>query len=108
MARPRLIAWCRDHGWGWRLRCKQDLRVFDNGGETTLADCFARGEHRLEDVALTGKRARTHVAMVHADGQGRAMDHCYVRSSDARACARLRPALGHRGCAAGARKEGSR
>src|SRR3954449_519392 len=25
---PALIAWCRDHGWGWRLRCKQDLRVF--------------------------------------------------------------------------------
>jgi hypothetical protein len=23
----------------------------------------------MEDVALTGKRARTHVAMVHADGQ---------------------------------------
>ena len=66
---PAVIAWCRDHGWGWRLRCKQDLRVFDNGGETTLAECFARGEHRLEDVALTGKRARTHVAMVHADGQ---------------------------------------
>jgi len=67
---PALIAWCRDHGWGWRLRCKQDLRVFDhNGGETTLAECFARGEHRLEDIALTGKRARTHVAMVHADGQ---------------------------------------
>src|SRR3954470_14567346 len=36
---PALIAWCRDHGWGWRLRCKQDLRVFDNGGETTLAEC---------------------------------------------------------------------
>ncbi len=60
---PALIAWCRDHGWGWRLRCKQDLRVFDhNGGETTLAECFARGEHRLEDVALTGKRARPPVA----------------------------------------------
>jgi hypothetical protein len=67
---PALIAWCRDHGWGWRLRCKQDLRVFDhNGGETTLAECFAHGKHRLENVALTGKRARTHVAMVHADGQ---------------------------------------
>ena len=66
---PALIAWCRDHGWGWRLRCKQDLRVFDNGRETTLADCFARGEHGLEDIELTGKRARTHVAMVHADGQ---------------------------------------
>jgi hypothetical protein len=66
---PALIAWCRDHGWGWRLRCKQDLLVFDNGGETTLAECFARREHRLEDIELTGKRARTHVAMVHADGQ---------------------------------------
>jgi hypothetical protein len=66
---PALIAWCRDNGWGWRLRCKQDLLVFDNNGETTLADCFARGEHRLENVELTGKRARTHVAMVHADGQ---------------------------------------
>src|SRR4051794_4324963 len=66
---PALIGWCRDNGWGWRLRCKQDLLVFDNGSETTLAACFARGEHRLEDVALTGKRARTHVAMVHADGQ---------------------------------------
>src|SRR3954454_23810991 len=63
-----LIAWCRDHGWGWRLRCKQDLRVFDNGGETNLAECFACGEHRLEDVELTGKRARTHVAMLHAEG----------------------------------------
>src|SRR3954451_19827527 len=66
---PALIAWCRDHGWGWRLRCKQDLLVFDNGGETTLAECFARGEHRLDDVELTGKRARTHVAMVHEEGQ---------------------------------------
>lgn len=66
---PALIAWCRDHGWGWRLRCKQDLRVFDhNGGGTTLADCFARGEHRLENVALTGQRARTHVAMLQEEG----------------------------------------
>src|SRR3954463_12991168 len=103
---PALIAWCRDHGWGWRLRCKQDLRVFDNGHETTLAECFACGEHRLEDVALTGKRARTkrartHVAMVQEDGAGRrpgrTMDHRHVRASHARACARLRPALGHRG-----------
>ncbi len=37
---PALIEWCRDQGWGWRLRCKQDLLVFDrDGGETTLADC---------------------------------------------------------------------
>jgi len=65
---PALMAWCRDRGWGWRLRCKQDLLVFQDGGETTLADCFARGDHMLEDVELTEKRVRTHVAMLHEAG----------------------------------------
>jgi hypothetical protein len=65
---PALIEWCRDQGWGWRLRCKQDLLVFDNAGETTLAECFARGEHMLKDIELTEKRARTHVAMLHEEG----------------------------------------
>jgi len=64
---PALIDWCREKGW--RLRCKQDLLVFDqNGGETTLKDCFARGDHMLNDVALTEKRARTNIAMVHEEG----------------------------------------
>ena len=40
---PALIAWCREQDWGWRLRLKQDLLVFEAGGETTLAECFARG-----------------------------------------------------------------
>src|SRR3982751_3131338 len=61
---PALIAWCRVQGWDWRLRLKQDLLVFEAGGETTLADCFTRGEHLLRDIALTGKRVRTNVAMV--------------------------------------------
>src|SRR3712207_9476932 len=26
---PALIAWCRGHGWGWRLSGKQELRVVD-------------------------------------------------------------------------------
>jgi len=66
---PALIQWCRDQGWGWRLRCKQDLLVFaQNGGETTLADCFERGEFMLTDVKLTEKRARTNIAMLHEEG----------------------------------------
>src|SRR5215210_909695 len=32
---PALIAWCRAQDWGWRLRLKQDLLVFEAGGETT-------------------------------------------------------------------------
>src|SRR4051812_17466261 len=54
--------------WDWRLRLKQDLLVFEDGGETTLAACFRRGEHRLRDIELTGKRVRTNVAMVHEAG----------------------------------------
>src|SRR4051794_29067299 len=47
--------------------CRHAL-VFEAGGETTLADCFTRGEHRLSDVELTEQRARTHVAMVREAG----------------------------------------
>src|ERR1051325_1032435 len=65
---PALIAWCRAQGWDWRLRLKQDLLVFEQGGETPLAACFARGEHLLRDVELTEQRVRTHVAMVHEAG----------------------------------------
>ena len=65
---PDLIAWCSGQGWDWRLRLKRDLLVFEDGGETTLAACFRRGEHRLRDIALTGKRVRTNVAMVHEAG----------------------------------------
>src|SRR5215210_5712392 len=65
---PALIAWCRAQGWDWRLRLKQDLLVFEAGGETTLADCFTRGEHLLRDLELTEQRVRTTVAMVHEAG----------------------------------------
>ncbi len=65
---PDLIAWCRGQGWDWRLRLKQDLLVFEDGGETTLAACFRRGEHRLSGIELTEKRVRTNVAMVHEAG----------------------------------------
>ena len=65
---PDLIAWCQRQGWAWRLRLKQDLLVFEDGGETTLAACFARGEHLLSGVALTGKRVTTNIAMVHEPG----------------------------------------
>jgi Transposase DDE domain len=65
---PELIAWCRARGWDWRLRLKRDLLVFEDGGETTLAACLARGEHLLSGVELTGKRVATNVAMVHEPG----------------------------------------
>jgi hypothetical protein len=65
---PDLIALCRELGWSWRLRLKRDLLVFQDGGETTLAACFAAGRHMLTAVELTGKRVATNVAMVHEPG----------------------------------------
>ena len=66
---PDLIAWGRARDWGWRLRLKRDLLVFEaGGGETSLGECFARGERLLSDVELTGKRVATNIAMVHEAG----------------------------------------
>jgi hypothetical protein len=65
---PDLIGWCCEQGWDWRLRLKQNLLVFEQGGETTLAACFDRGEHQLRDIELTETRVRTNVAMVHEAG----------------------------------------
>ena len=58
---PDLIAWCARQGWDWRLRPKADLLVFEDGGESTLAQCFARGERMLTGIELTGKRIKTNV-----------------------------------------------
>src|SRR5215207_3723162 len=65
---PALIAWCRAKGWDWRLRLKHNLLVFEQGGESTLGECFARREPLLRDVGVTEQRGRTHVAMVHEAG----------------------------------------
>jgi hypothetical protein len=65
---PDLIAWCRKHHFDWRLRLKTDLLVFEDGGESTLAECFARGARMLTGIELTAKRVSTNVGMVHEDG----------------------------------------
>ena len=59
---------CARQGWDWRLRLKADLLVFEDGGESTISDCFARGERMLTGIELTGKRVKTNVGMVHEEG----------------------------------------
>jgi hypothetical protein len=38
------------------------------GGESRLAECFARGDRVLTGIELTAKRVSTNVGMVHEDG----------------------------------------
>ena len=52
----------------YRLRCKQDLLVFEAGGETTLAECLARGDHPLSDIEPTECCVGTNIAMLHEKG----------------------------------------
>jgi hypothetical protein len=94
---PDLIAWCRRRGWGWRLRLRHDLLVFEDGGETTVAECFARGEYLLSGIELTEKRVATHVAMVQEPGHPEPWIIGPVRGADRAPGVRLRPEGGHRG-----------
>ena len=68
-SRPaRFATTCGKQGWDWRLRLKGELLVFEDGGESTVAECFARGERMLTGVELTGKRVKTNIGMVHEPG----------------------------------------
>jgi hypothetical protein len=82
---PDLIAWCARQGWDWRLRLKAELLVFEDGGESTIAECFVRGERMLSGVELTGKRVKTNIGMVHEEGHP---EPWYIAMSDAPSTAR--------------------
>jgi hypothetical protein len=53
-----LIGWCQERDWDYRLRLKGNLVVFDGDTRTTAKARAAERVFYLEDVELTGKRAR--------------------------------------------------
>jgi hypothetical protein len=63
-----LIGWCQERGWDYRLRLKGNLVVFDGSGKTTTGQCAKDRVHYLEDVELTGRRARTHIGIIQDPG----------------------------------------
>jgi hypothetical protein len=65
---PDLIAWCQERGWGYRLRLKGNLVVFDGAAKTTTGACADDGTFCLEDVELTGKRVQTHIGIIRDPG----------------------------------------
>lgn len=80
-----LIGWCQEQAWGYRLRLKGNLKVFDGAVETTTAACAAERLFYLEDVKLTARRAHTHLGILHDPGYPKpwiiAMSECpgYLR-----------------------------
>jgi len=63
-----LIGWCQERNWGYRLRLKGNLKVFDSTDVTTTAACAKERIFYLEDVELTAKRARTHIGIIYDPG----------------------------------------
>jgi len=63
-----LIGWCQARAWDYRLRLKGNLVVFDRTGKTTTGNCARNKVYYLENVELTGKRARTHIGIIHDPG----------------------------------------
>jgi len=51
-----------------RLRLKGNLVVFDGTGKTTTGKCAKDRVYYLENVELTGRRARTHIGIIHDPG----------------------------------------
>jgi hypothetical protein len=63
-----LIGWCQARAWDYRLRLKGNLVIFDRTGKTTTGNCARNKVYYLENVELTGKRARTHIGIIHDPG----------------------------------------
>src|SRR3954470_8349500 len=63
-----LIGWCQKRTWDYRLRLKGNLVVFDGPGKTTTGQCAKDRVYYLENVELTGRRARTHIGIIHDPG----------------------------------------
>jgi Transposase DDE domain len=63
-----LIGWCQERAWDYRLRLKGNLVVFDGTGKTTTGKCAKDRVYYLENVELTGRRARTHIGIIHDPG----------------------------------------
>jgi hypothetical protein len=63
-----LIGWCQERTWDYRLRLKGNLVVFDRTGKTTTGQCARDRVYYLENVELTGRRARTHIGIIHDPG----------------------------------------
>ena len=63
-----LIGWCQERAWDYRLRLKGNLVVFDGIGRTSTGKCARDRVYYLENVELTGRRARTHIGIIHDPG----------------------------------------
>ncbi len=75
-----LIGWCQERDWDYRLRLKGNLVMFDGTGKTTTGKRAKDRVYYLENVELTGRRARTHIGIIQDPGHAEPW-HRHVRKT---------------------------
>ena len=65
----KLIAWCREAGWGYRIRLRDNPGLGHVGGETSTGEAVAPRPGGLEGADLSGSGVLTHIGPRHEKGQ---------------------------------------
>src|SRR3954464_63242 len=63
-----LIRWCQEHGWGYRLRLRENLVLHHAGGELTTGEAAKAGLTVLHSVRLGESGVETHIGILHEQG----------------------------------------
>jgi Transposase DDE domain len=63
-----LIAWCKQHGWNYRIRLKENLILHHEGGEITTGDAAKTKMTALMNATLNATGVTTHIGILHEKG----------------------------------------
>ncbi len=64
----KLIAWCQEAGWGYRIRLKGNLGLSHDGGELTTGEAVTLMPGGLERAELYGSGVLTSIGLLHEKG----------------------------------------
>ena len=64
----RLIAWCQEAGWGYRLRMKGNITLGHQGGELATRDIAGLMPEGLVNAELYGTGVVTNIGVLHEEG----------------------------------------
>lgn len=64
----RLIEWCQEAGWGYRLRLKGNLTLQHQGGEMVTREIAELSPEGIVNAELYGTGVVTNIGVLHEDG----------------------------------------
>ena len=64
----KLIGWCQQAGWGYRIRLKGNLTLQHQGGELTTGEAVELMPEGLEKAELYGSGVFTNIGILHEKG----------------------------------------